>query len=378
MHVLLYSRPFFPATGGVETVSLTLAAKITAAGHRCTVLTETPAPEGEAPSFPFAVERRLGARARYELVKSADIVHSNGASMALFAYAKLARKPFVWTHQGYQLVSVDGLGWLDGQPAPLTPLASTLVYARKRGIGVGLAEGAKLGLRRAMGHFVDGNVAITKWVAKRQPLPRQVVIYNPFPLDRFKRAVPSPAKARFDFLFVGRLVTEKGVRTLLHALAELNGRAGRSPATLLLVGDGENRPELEGLAARLGIKDYVTFAGQKRDQALLDAIVEGKIAVVPSEWEEAMGGVALEILAAGLPLIVSERGGLAECVGGAAWTFPNGDAQALAAQMAALLDDEALRSSRAGLARDIVARFDETKLAAEYLAFYEKVLAERA
>lgn len=378
MHVLLYSRPFFPATGGVETVSLTLAEKIAAAGHQCTVVTETPAPAGDEPTFPFAIKRRLGVRERYELVRSVDIVHSNGASLALFAYAKLARKPFVWTHQGYQLVAVDGLGWLDGEPAPLTPLASMLLHARKRGVRVGLTEGAKLGLRRAVGHLVDGNVAITNWVAKRQPLPRQVVIYNPFPLDRFKGAGTSPEKARFDFLYVGRLVTEKGVRTLLHALAELNGRAGRSPATLLLVGDGENRPELEQLAARLGIGDCVTFAGQKRGQALLDAIAQGKIAVVPSEWEEAMGGVALEILAAGLPLIVSERGGLAECVGSAAWTFPNGDAHALAAQMAALLDDGTVRTSRAGLAREVVARFDETKLAAEYLALYEKILAQRA
>ena len=385
MHILLYSRPFFPATGGLETMTLTLAEKIVAAGHACTVLTETPGAAAESRAFPFAVERRLGARERLGLVRSADLVHSNGASLALFSYAKLARKPFIWTHQGYQLVAVDGLGWFDGQPAPLTPLASLWFHTRKRGLKTGAVEGAKLALRRAVGHLVDGNVAITNWVARRQPLPRQTVIYNPFPLDRFKRPPSAPADApdnapddaRYDFLYVGRLVSEKGVGTLLQALAELNGRAGRRPATLLLVGDGEHRPALEALATSLGVAAQVHFAGQKRDQALVDAIAQGRVAIVPSEWEEAMGGVALELLAAGLPLIVSERGGLAECVADGGWTFPNGDHHALASRMAALLDDEPLRRSKAARAREIVARFDESLLAAQYLDLYREILGRR-
>jgi glycosyltransferase involved in cell wall biosynthesis len=90
-----------------------------------------------------------------------------------------------------------------------------------------------------------------------------------------------------------------------------------------------------------------------------------------------MGGVALELMAAGLPLIVSERGGLAECVGDGAWTFPNGDADALADRMAALLDDEALRRSKAPRAQEIVARFDEARLGAQYVGLYREILARR-
>jgi glycosyltransferase involved in cell wall biosynthesis len=377
VHVLLYSSAFFPATGGLESVSLTLAEKILAAGHVCTVLTETPDGDGGRRELPFAVERAPRLRRRLELVRAADLVHSNGASLALFPLAKLARRPFVWTHQGYQLASVDGLGWLDDRPAPLTPLASLRLHARRRGLARGAYEAIKLGARRAVGHMVDKNVAITAWVAMRQPLPNQIVIYNPFPLDRFKRAGAAPP-ARYDFLFVGRLVSEKGVGTLLEALAMLNRRRGDRPATLLVVGDGERRAALEALAGSLGLAAHVTFVGQRREQALVDAIAEGRIAVVPSEWEEAMGGVALELLAAGKPLIVSERGGLAECAGDAAWTFPNGDALALADRMAALLDDEALRGSKAARAREVVARFDETRLARQYLDLYEDLLARRS
>ncbi|HEY2731276.1 MAG TPA: glycosyltransferase family 4 protein [Polyangia bacterium] len=375
MHVLLYSKPFFPATGGLETVSWTLAEKIVEAGHMCTVVTETPADGAPAPAFRFAIERAPRARRRLELVRAADLVHSNGASVALFPYAKLARKPFLWTHAGYQMVSVDGLGWLDGEPAPLEPLASLRLHARKRGLRTGALEAVKLGLRRGIGRLVDKNVAITKWVAKRQPLPNQVVIYNPFPLGRFKRESPPGPSPSYDFLYVGRLVSEKGVRTLLNALGSLNARPGRRPANLLIVGDGERRLALEEQAAALDLTTHVHFAGQKRDQELLDAIALGRIAVVPSEWEEPMGGVALELLAAGLPLIVSERGGLAECAGDAAWTFPNGNHLALAAQMASLLDDEALRGSKLARAREVVARFDETRMARQYLDLYEELAA---
>ncbi len=378
MKVLLYSRGFFPALGGLESVSLSLAERITAAGHACVVVTETAADPTRPDRFSFEVERAPRQRRRLALVRSADIVHSNGASLALFFHAKLLRKPFVWTHAGYQMVSVDGLGWMDGGPAPLTPLASLRFHARKRGLRAAGLAAVKLGVRRVAGRSVDRNIAVSHWVANRQPLPRQVVIYNPFPLSTFKDTTGLPRSPRFDVLFLGRLVSEKGVGTLLRALAALNGdRAGRPPVSLLIVGDGPERAVLEQLAVSLGIGPNVHFVGPKYGQELAETVIQARTAVVPSEWEEAMGGVALELLAAGLPLIVSERGGLAECVGDAALTFPNGDHRALAAQMAAVLDDDSLSKAKAEARRGVLERFDERLLAQQYLDLYADVLAGR-
>jgi glycosyltransferase involved in cell wall biosynthesis len=380
VRVLLYSRGFFPALGGLESVTRSLAERIAGAGHQCVVVTETAADSASPDRFPFQLERVPDLRRRLALVRSADIVHSNGASLALFFHAKLLRKPFLWTHGGYQMVSVDGLGWLDGRPAPLTPVASVLLHARKRGPRVAGVAAFKLALRRAAGKMVDRNVAVSHWVAQRQPLPRQVVIYNPFSLSAFKPPVAATARApRFDFLYVGRLVSEKGVATLVRALAVVNQRsARRPPATLLIVGDGPERAALEQLAATLGLAPAVSFVGRKHGQELVDAMAQAAVAVVPSEWEEAMGGVALELLAVGLPLIVSERGGLAECVAEAAWTFPNGDHHALAARMTALLDHPALRRSKAEATQRVLARFDEQALAQRYLDLYAEILAARA
>jgi glycosyltransferase involved in cell wall biosynthesis len=378
MKILIYSRTFSPAVGGIESVSLSLAERIVGAGHSCVVVTET-AGDGSGPDrFPFSVERAPSARRRFALVGSADVVHSNGASLALFFHAKLMRKPFLWTHAGYQMVSVDGLGWMDGKPAPLTPLASLLFHARKKGLRAAGVAALKLGIRRAAGFAVDRNVAVSRWVAERQPLPRQVVIYNPFSLAIFKEAASLARCPRYDFLFVGRLVSEKGVGTLLRALALLNEeRTRRPPASLLIVGDGPERAALQELALSLGLGENVRFAGRKRGRELVESVVQAAVAIVPSEWEEAMGGVALELMAAGMPLIVSERGGLAECVGEAAWTFPNGDQRALADQMAALIDDESLRRSKVEKARQVLQRFDEQTLAQSYLDLYEEILADR-
>jgi glycosyltransferase involved in cell wall biosynthesis len=386
MKVLLYCRSFFPALGGLESVTLSLAQRIVGAGHSCVVVTETTettetSSDGLArDSFPFEVHRAPTARQRLALVKSADIVHSNGASLALFFHALLMRKPFLWTHAGYQMVSVDGLGWVDGKPAPLTPLASLRLHARRHGLRAAGVAALKLGLRRAAGRVVDRNVAVSAWVAHRQPLPRQVVIHNPFSLSLFKQARAVAGSARYDFLYVGRLVSEKGVGTLLRALALLNGaRAqGQRPlASLLIVGDGAERAALEQLAASLGLGACVHFAGRRHGQELVETMLQANVAVVPSEWEEAMGGVALELLAAGLPLIVSERGGLSECVGDAAWTFPNGDHRALAARMAAVIDDEVLRRSKAEAAPRVLEAFDERVLAQRYIELYAEILAER-
>jgi glycosyltransferase involved in cell wall biosynthesis len=371
---LIYSRAFSPATGGVESVSLTLAEQIVASGNACTVVTETGEDPSRPEAFPFAVVRRPSVRRRLELASSADLVHSNGASLAMFPFAKLARRPFIWTHQGYQMVSVDGLGWVDGRPAPLRPLPSLWLHARRAGVRTAAVETVKLGLRRAAGRMVDKNVAISEWVAMRQPLPNQVVIHNPFPLDRFKAVGLAPTSPEYDFLFVGRLVSEKGVDVLLRALAVLNARPNQAPCSLLIVGDGEQRPLLERLVDELGLRASVRFLGRKSGPELSAAVALGAIAVVPSAYEEPMGGVALELLAAQRPIIVSQHGGLAECVGDAGWTFPNGDHRALAEQMALVKGDEALRRSKEALARGVVARFDERSLAGRYLALYREIL----
>jgi len=341
MKALLYSHVFHPSTGGVETVSRTLAEGLAARGIDFKLLTSTPAGDDRTP-FPYEVIRTPDAARVKELLDWADVVLFNGASLALQPALILGRKPFIWVHVGYQVSCIDGLGWVDGEAAPMTPWASLRFHMRRSGTLRGAIGGLKLALRRIVAkRFVSQHVAITQWMDKAQPLPRQVQIYNPFPIDRFRGAAPV-AEAPYDFVYLGRMVSEKGVDTLLHAFAQVVREAPVAPR-LLLIGDGDRMPQMQALARSLGVEDQVHFAGRQSGQALVDWVGRGAVGIVPSAWQEPMGGVAIELMAAGRGLIVSQDGGLAECAGDAGLLFPNGDVPALAERMRRVLADPQLR-----------------------------------
>jgi glycosyltransferase involved in cell wall biosynthesis len=370
LKILLYSKVFPPSIGGVETIAVTLATQIAQKGYGCCVVTETRSTENDS-LYPFAVYRAPSSRERWRLVRECSIVHSNGASVAMYPYARLAGKPFMWTHNGYQAICIDGLGWAYGEPAPMSPWRSIAHHMRHRGILFACREGIKLWVRRWISKRVDMNVACTDFVAQRLTLPRQVIAYTPYPLDRF-RAERSASEQEYDFIYVGRLVSEKGVDDLILAMALLCSKAEFAGSTLAIVGDGALRSQLEQQAIDLGIHRNVTFLGAKRGDDLLAAMQSARVAIVPSRWEEAMGGVALELLASGRKLIVSERGGHAECVRGAATTFPNGNVEALRNCMDRILCDSA-PSDDDRLVDDILRRFDEGALAAKYIQLYSSL-----
>ncbi|MDM0112976.1 glycosyltransferase family 4 protein [Variovorax sp. J22R133] len=371
MKVLLYSHVFPPSTGGVETVSLALAEGFAQRGVECKVLTRTPAEADTA--YPFEVIRNADTARAKALVQWADVVLFNGASLALQPWVLLSGKPFLWVHVGYQASCIDGLGWVDGKPAPLTPWASVKFHAQREGWRRATTEGLKLMLRRFVARrLVTRNIAITQWMDSAQPLPRQVQIYNPFPIDRFH----SPGRVRereFDFVYLGRLVSEKGVETLIRAFAKAVARSTTKRPRLLVIGDGERREELVQLAQSLSIESDVHFAGKQTGAALVDWVHKGRIGIVPSVWFEPMGGVAIELMAAGISLIVSQHGGLAECAGDAGLTFPNGDADALAECMLRLLSDPELERSLAQRAQDRAKSFMPDIFVDQYIELLRKV-----
>ncbi len=375
MKILLQSTVFYPLVGGVETVSECLANNYLALGHDCTVITRTSSSESDN-RFAFKVARNLSFRQKLNIISQHDILHCNGASLELVIWAKILGKPVVWTHVGYQLTSIDGLGWHMGEASPLSPFQSFLFHYRKQGLLKASAEYAKLLLRRLVAKtLVDRHVAVTGWVAKRQPFKNQEVIYNPFPTGRFASVVEKE-NDEYDFFYLGRLVSEKGVATLLKAFAGFISAKPNYEKKLLVIGGGSWQENVEKLADDLGIRTKVDFVGKQTGDTLLNYVAKGKIAIIPSDWEEPMGGVALEVLAAGKPVIVSERGGLAECVQGAGLTFPNGDFKALQSQMELLVSDQFLLDKLRTEAKFQVQKFDELALTRQYVHTFHQFLNE--
>jgi glycosyltransferase involved in cell wall biosynthesis len=105
------------------------------------------------------------------------------------------------------------------------------------------------------------------------------------------------------FLFVGRLDPVKGIATLLEAFSQASGRSGK--VRLLIVGDGTLRGMVQIAAAR---SERVRWAGRLSGEALLDAYLAADVLVLPSVFDT-WGLVVNEAMAAGLPVIVSERVG---------------------------------------------------------------------
>lgn len=111
--------------------------------------------------------------------------------------------------------------------------------------------------------------------------------------------------------FIGRLVPEKGVETLIRAFAPVSGLI--PDARLVIGGRGPQEPILRQLAADLGISDRVVFTGFISDKARDRIFHWAEAAVFPSYYEP-FGIVALEAMTFGTPVIVSNVGGLAEIV----------------------------------------------------------------
>lgn len=339
MRILLYSHAFHPSLGGLEKVSQALATELARAGHQVDLVTATSSNDAcWDQGQPYRLWRRPSPWRQLQLLRRCDLVHSSGASLALALPAVLLGRPLLITHHGYQLVSVDGLGWSSEGPTPLDAGLSLRHYRSRLPRLPWLRQVLLLHLRRWVAQRAGANVAISHWMARRQPLARQQVIHNPVRLP----ADPGPHKASTNpdrsatVLFLGRLVREKGLDVLLEALRQLKGQQGLRPS-LLVVGDGPMRSDWETRSLELGLADQVQFLGPLQGEALQLALHQASIGVVPSVWEEPFGLVAVELLAAGLTPVVSASGGLAEVVAGFGLTVANGDAQGLADALARLL-----------------------------------------
>ena len=158
-------------------------------------------------------------------------------------------------------------------------------------------------------------------------------------------APPAPGERPFTVGYAGRLAESKGLVDLLEAVRMLE-----APVELLLVGDGDLRAELEGQqipGSRVRVLTGVAHEQMAGGYALMDVLV------LPSHttptWKEQFGRVIVEALSCGVPVVGSDSGEipwLVELTRGGL-VFPEGDPGALAACLARLRDQPALRAELA-------------------------------
>jgi len=141
------------------------------------------------------------------------------------------------------------------------------------------------------------------------------------------------------FLYVGQLISRKGVKYLLEACKLLRQMSDR-PFTLLLVGDGEQRPDLERFVQEHGLSDRVKFIGQVEYAKLGYYFKNSDIFVCPT-LEDIWGMVVLEAMAFGKPVLCSKGAGAVEMMieGKNGYIFDPYQPEELAKIMLKLIED---------------------------------------
>jgi glycogen(starch) synthase len=332
--ILFTSNRFHPDIGGIESISDILAQSFVSAGHDLRLVTQSPGdPQEDQRLFPFPVVRRPSSRQLWACFRWADVVFQNNLELRQLWPLPLCRRPVV-------IALHTWLRTTTGHRPPLQRFKQLLLHA------------------------ADQVVAVSQ-ALRSDSFASATVIGNPYRSELFR---PLPEVDRENaIVFLGRLVSDKGVDLLLRAFAAVQRPGWR----LTVIGDGPERPALEHLAHTLGISHAVHLRGALQGEALVRILNQHKLMVIPSRWREPFGVVALEGLACGCVVLASDGGGLPDAVGPAGLLFRRGDLADLTQQLRLLIDDHSLRDRLRQQAPAHLERFQALNVCSRYLALVE-------
>ena len=234
------------------------------------------------------------------------------------------------------------------------------------------AVAGMLSVHRALGTWRDSvsrfialsEFARTKFIAGGLPEEKIAVKAN------FVDPDPGIGSGRGNFaLFVGRLVEEKGIGTLLAAWSRLSVKP-----KLKIIGDG---PLSSMVANAVATTRELEWLGSRSREEVSRAMSEATVLIVPSTWHEPFGLVVAEAFAAGLPVIASEIGGLAEIVsdGSTGWLVSPGDPDQLGSAVSwAFSHPEELRTMRLCARSEFERKYTAEANYAQLIDIYEAAI----
>lgn len=175
--------------------------------------------------------------------------------------------------------------------------------------------------------------------------------------------------------YVGRLVEEKGLWTLLKAVECL------PEVCLVIIGTGALRDAIQQWVASRHLTQRVQIIAAMPHQDIPRYLNAMDALVLPSRttahWKEQFGHVLIEAMACGVPVIGSDSGAIPEVIGDAGIIFPEGNVDALRDAIAAIQSDQALREKFGMSGRErVLAHYTHAHIAAQNVAFFDQVLAQ--
>jgi colanic acid/amylovoran biosynthesis glycosyltransferase len=186
-----------------------------------------------------------------------------------------------------------------------------------------------------------------------------------------------PVPDRCQFVCVGRLCEQKGQLLLINAAKRLFD-LGYS-FSLVLVGDGEMRPQIEELVREFGLGDFITITGWVSSQAVNQYIQSSRAFVLPS-FAEGLPVVLMEALALERPVISTYVAGIPELVipGENGWLIPPGSTGHLVEAMKTALETPVEQLQKLGKqgAEKVRIQHDAAKIAQEIIPLFQAALGK--
>ena len=310
-----------------------------------------------------------------------DLVHVQNffplISPSIYYAARAEGVPVVQSLRNYRLVCPNAALFRDGRVCE-DCLGRTMPWpavvhgcyrdSRVASAPVALMSGAHRYLRTWQ-RMVAVYIALTRF-------SREKLIEGGLPADRivvkpnFVEGAARPGAGAGGYaLFVGRLSPEKGLATLLEAWRQLGGAL-----PLKIVGEGPLAPSVEAAAAG---NRSIEWLGRRPLAEVYELMGEARFLVLPSEWYEPFGRVAIEAFARGTPVIAAALGGMAEMVddGRTGRLYPAGDAAALAERVRwALAQPDRLAPMRAAALAEFEAKYTPDRNYRQLMAIYHRAL----
>ncbi len=177
-------------------------------------------------------------------------------------------------------------------------------------------------------------------------------------------------------LFVGRLHPVKGTRHLLGAMSIVH--RDMPEAKLILVGDGEERENLESLTDSLGIRECVEFAGKVPHERIQDCMNQAEVFVHPS-LSEGFPVTIIEAMACGLPIVATNVGGIPNIVeeGVNGYLVNAKSPDEMAERILFLLQNDEMRERMSANNREKAELFTWDKIAIRVEDEYQQVITRR-
>jgi glycosyltransferase involved in cell wall biosynthesis len=375
----MFTDSYLPRVSGVVHSLEALARGLRAKGHN--VLIVAPAYRGyrdtdgdvlrfpsfrplRGENFPLAVPFSRSARQRLEQIPL-DLVHTHTPFVLGSVAAGEARRrrvPLVFTHHTLYEEYVHYAAWIPAVVSRRAVRAYVRRFVNRTACTIAPSHAVAAYLR---GRGVTARI--------------EVVPTGTIELSEFADLAPDWVRPAYGvpadrplLVTASRLGKEKSVGLLLEAFARI---PARYQATLLIVGGGPAIDDLQTLTGRLGLGRRTVFAGLQPHRRALECIAAGDIFLFASQTET-QGLAVIEAMAAGVPVVAVDAGGVSDAVTDGVTGFLTGPSAAeLADRTRLLLDDPPRRRQFGGAGRAAAQRFSLDQVTDVMIHVYDSVLA---